>query len=200
MPSEVEKNLLKHQAQARAENSRQVRTIIIGKRLINRFPKRNSYNQLFLIFEVSMRHLILACSLALATLGVHAEIIDIDSAELDKLIKKGVPVVDIRLQSEWEETGIVSDSKLLTFFDERGKVDAPAWLNKFSPIAKPDQPVIVICRTGNRTKAVSQFLSQQAGYATVYNVKSGIKGWIKDGGAVVPATQSIAACRSTKTC
>lgn len=147
-----------------------------------------------------MRHLILACSLALATLVAHAEVIDIDNAELDKLMKKGVPVVDIRLQSEWEETGIVSGSKLLTFFDERGKVDAPAWLNKVTPIARADQPVIVICRTGNRTRAVSQFLSQQAGYSTVYNVKSGIKGWIKEGGAVVPASQSIAACRSAKTC
>jgi len=147
-----------------------------------------------------MRQLILACSLALVTLFAHAEVIDIDNAEFDKLIKNGVPVIDIRLQSEWEETGIVSGSKLLTFFDERGKVDAPAWLNKVSPIAKPDQPVIVICRSGNRTKAVSQFLSQQAGYTTVYNVKSGIKGWIKDGGAMVPASQSIAACRNAKTC
>ena len=28
----------------------------------------------------------------------------------------------------------------------------------------------------------------------------GIKGWIKEGGAVVPAAQSIAACRTAKTC
>jgi len=147
-----------------------------------------------------MRHLILACSLALCTLFAHAEVIDIDNAEFDKLIKSGVRVVDIRLQSEWEETGIVNGSQLLTFFDERGRADAPAWLEKLAPIVKPEQPVIVICRSGNRTKAVSQFLSQQAGYAKVYNVKAGIKGWIKDGGAVVPATQSIAACRDAKTC
>jgi rhodanese-related sulfurtransferase len=160
----------------------------------------NLYNQLFLIFEVPMRHLILACSLALASLWAHAEIIDIDKAELDKLIKSGVPVVDIRTQAEWEDTGIVNGSKLLTFYDERGRVDPAAWLEKLAPIAKPDQPVIVICRSGNRTKDVSQLLSQQAGYTKVYNVKSGIKGWIKEGGAVVPATQSIAACRTAKTC
>lgn len=147
-----------------------------------------------------MRHLILACSLAMATLFAHAEVIDIDNAELDKLLKSGVPIVDIRLQSEWEETGIVSGSKLLTFFNERGKADPAGWLEKLSPIAKPGQPVIVICRSGNRTRAVSQFLSQQAGYTTVYNVKTGIKGWLKDGGAVVPAAQSIAACHSAKTC
>ncbi len=147
-----------------------------------------------------MRHLILACSLVLSTLMAHAEIIDIDTAEMERLIKSGVPVVDIRTQPEWEETGIVAGSKLLTFFDERGKADPAAWLNKVSPIAQPNQPVILICRSGNRTKAASQFLSAQSGYAKVYNVRTGIKGWVKDGGAVVPATQSIAACRTAKTC
>ena len=146
-----------------------------------------------------MRRLFLACLLAAAGVA-QAEIIDIDNAQLDKLSKSGVPVIDIRLQSEWEETGIVSGSKLLTFFDEKGKVDAPAWLEKVKPIAKPNEPVIVICRSGNRTKAVSQFLSQQAGYATVYNVRQGIKGWIAAGGPVVPANQTIASCRAAKTC
>jgi len=146
-----------------------------------------------------MRRLLLACLLA-ATGFARAEIIDIDNAQLDKLTRSGVPVIDIRLQSEWEETGIVAGSKLLTFFDEKGKVDAPAWLEKLKPIAPPNQPVVVICRSGNRTKAVSQFLSQQAGYATVYNVKQGIKGWIAGGGPVVPANQSIASCKAAKTC
>ena len=146
-----------------------------------------------------MRHLLLSCLIA-ATSYAHAEVIDIDNAQLDKLRQSGVPVVDIRLQSEWEETGIVGGSKLLTFFDERGRADAAGWLEKVKPFPKPNEPVIVICRTGNRTKAVSQFLSQQAGYATVYNVKAGIKGWIGAGGPVVPATQTIASCKAAKTC
>ena len=147
-----------------------------------------------------MRRQLLALCLGLGTLFAHAEVINIDNAELDTLVKSGVPVIDIRLQSEWEETGIISGSKLLTFFDERGQHNAAAWLEKVKPIAKPDEPVIVICRSGNRTKPVSQFLSQQAGYSRVYNVKSGIKEWIANGGPVVPAAPSIAACRAAKTC
>lgn len=147
-----------------------------------------------------MRRILLTISLALSSLLAHAEIIDIDNAQLAKLMQEGVPVVDIRLQSEWEETGIVSGSNLLTFFDEKGRADPVAWLEKVKPIAKPNEPVIVICRSGNRTKAVSQFLSQQAGYTTVYNVKSGIKGWIGAGGPVVPATQTIASCKAARTC
>jgi len=147
-----------------------------------------------------MQRLLLATSLALSSLLAQAEVIDIDNAQLAKLMQGGVPVIDIRLQSEWEETGIVAGSKLHTFFDERGKADPAAWLDKVKPYAKPGDPVIVICRTGNRTKAVSQFMSQQAGYATVYNVKAGIKGWIRESGPVVPAAPVIAACRSAKTC
>lgn len=146
-----------------------------------------------------MRRLLLACMIA-ATGFARAEVIDIDNVQLDKLARSGVPVIDIRLQSEWEETGIISGSKLLTFFDEKGRHDAAGWLEKVKPIAKANEPVIVICRSGNRTKPVSQFLSQQAGYATVYNVRSGIKGWIGAGGPVVPATQSIASCKVEKTC
>lgn len=147
-----------------------------------------------------MRRLLLTCCLVLAPLFAQAEIVDIDNAELARLMKNGFPLVDIRTQPEWETTGIVDGSHLLTFFDERGRYDAAAWLDKLKPLARPSEPVIVICRTGNRTKAVSQFLAQQAGYAKVYNVKNGIKAWIDTGGAVVPANRSIAACRGAKTC
>ncbi len=120
-----------------------------------------------------MRHLLLAFALAVATLAVRAEVIDIDNAELNRLLKNGVAVIDIRTQPEWEETGIVAGSRLLTFYDERGRADPAAWLDKVKPFAKPGDPVVVICRSGNRTKAVSQFLANQAGYATVYNVRDG---------------------------
>ena len=147
-----------------------------------------------------MRSFLLACTLVLVSLTARAEVIDIDNSQLAKLMQDGVPVIDIRLQSEWEETGIVANSKLHTFFDERGRADPAAWLAKVQPYARTNEPVIVICRTGNRTKAVSQFLSQQAGYATVYNVKAGIKGWIRESRPVVPAAPVLAACRADKTC
>ena len=150
-----------------------------------------------------MRRLLIAClpaCLAIAAQIARADVIDIDNAELQRLSQGGVPVIDIRLQSEWEETGIVAGSTLLTFFDERGQADPAAWLEKVKPLAKPNEPIVVICRSGNRTKAVSQFLSQHAGYATVYNVKHGIKGWIAAGAPVVAAKPAIASCKAAKTC
>ena len=147
-----------------------------------------------------MRRLLLACFCLFAAFAARADIVDIDNAGLAKLLASGVPVIDIRTSSEWEESGIVPGSHLLTFFDERGKADPAAWLQKAKAIAKPGDPVIVICRSGNRTKALSQFLSQRAGYAKVYNVRNGIVAWGKEGRPVTSAAPALAACRAAKTC
>lgn len=147
-----------------------------------------------------MRRFLLACSLFVAAFAARADIIDIDNAELAKLTAAGVPLIDIRTPQEWQETGIVPGSHLITFFDEQGKVDPAAWLEKAKSVAKPGEPVALICRSGNRTKAATRFLSQQAGYVTVYNVKEGIKGWTREGRTTAPAAPALAACRANRTC
>ncbi len=147
-----------------------------------------------------MHRLFLICCFMLAAFAARAEVVDIDNAELAKLAASGVPVIDIRTRPEWEQTGIVPGSHLLTFFDERGNADPVTWLERAKSIARPGDPVIVICRTGNRTKALSQFLSQRAGYAKVYNVRNGIVAWGKEGRPVASAAPALAACRAAKTC
>jgi rhodanese-related sulfurtransferase len=64
----------------------------------------------------------------------------------------------------------------------------------------PDQPVIVICRSGNRTKAASQFLARQAGYQTVYNVRDGIRAWATEGRPLAPAASAVARCLGGANC
>lgn len=132
--------------------------------------------------------------------SARAEIIDIDNTQLASLSSSGVPVIDVRTAPEWEETGIVPGSHLLTYFDELGNADPATWLKKVKAITKPGDPVIVICRSGNRTKAVSSLLSQQAGYVKVYNVKHGIRAWINEGRPIAPAAQALASCRKANTC
>lgn len=148
----------------------------------------------------SMRSLLVACCCIAAAFAARADIIDIDNAELAKLAASGVPLIDIRTSAEWEETGIVPGSQLLTFFDERGRADPAAWLERAKAIAKPGDPLIVICRSGNRTKALSQFLSRQAGYAKVYNVRNGILAWVKEGRPIVSAAPALASCRAARNC
>ena len=147
-----------------------------------------------------MRRLLVGCCCLIAAFAARADIIDIDNAELARLAASGIPVIDIRTSPEWEETGVVPGSHLLTFFDERGKADPAAWLERAKSIAKPGDPLIVICRSGSRSKAVSRFLSQQAGYAKVYNVRDGIRAWAKEGRPTVSAAPALASCRAAGTC
>ncbi|SBT04262.1 Rhodanese domain protein [Candidatus Accumulibacter aalborgensis] len=136
----------------------------------------------------------------LFALSVRADVVDIDNAELARLSAAGVPVIDIRTEGEWQETGIVAGSKLLTFVDERGRTDSPAWLEKVRGVAGPDQPVILICRSGKRTKAASRVLSQEAGYGKVYSVQGGILAWAKEGRPMAPAPSAQATCAAGARC
>lgn len=147
-----------------------------------------------------MLRIFFTCLILISASSLRAEVIDIDNSELASLSASGIPLIDVRTAPEWVESGIVPGSRLLTFFDERGNADPSAWLKKVKGFAKPADPVIVICRSGNRTKAVSQFLSQQAGYAKIYNVKHGIKGWIKENRPIASAAPALASCRKTNTC
>jgi len=146
-----------------------------------------------------MLRFLFACCILISAYSARAEIIDIDNAQLASLSSSGVPVIDIRTAPEWEETGIVPGSHLLTLFDERGNADPAAWLEKVKAIAKPGDPVIVICRSGNRTRAASQFLSKQ-GYTKVYNVKQGIRAWASEKRPLASAAPALASCRKARTC
>jgi rhodanese-related sulfurtransferase len=143
---------------------------------------------------------LLTASAMIATPSAHAEVIDIEASELQKMLAAGVAIVDIRTAPEWLQTGVVPESRLLTFFDEKGKVDAAAWLAQVQKFAKPSDPVILICRTGNRTKEASRFLSANAGYAKVYNVKYGIKDWIASNRPIVSAAPILSSCKAADTC
>ena len=104
---------------------------------------------------------------------------NIDNAKLKELVNQGVLLVDIRRKEEWQQTGVVEGSKTITFFDRTGNIN-PNFVPEFTAIAKPDQPVMLICRTGNRTQAASQAISQQLGYKNVMNVTNGITGWMAE--------------------
>lgn len=109
---------------------------------------------------------------------------NINNAKLEELVKQGVTLVDIRLKEEWQQTGIVKGSKTITFFDKTGRI-SPNFVPDFTAAVKPDQPVALICRTGNRTQAASKAIAQQLGYKNVMNVTHGITGWISENRPVV---------------
>jgi rhodanese-related sulfurtransferase len=108
---------------------------------------------------------------------------NLDNAQLKTLIEQGVPVYDIRRTEEWRQTGVIEGSQLLTFVDGGGRV-LPDFLARFTGAVDKHDPVILICRTGNRTSTLASHLVEQMGYTQVYNVRNGITQWISDGHAV----------------
>ena len=112
---------------------------------------------------------------------VNADVQLADNDKIISLMKQGVPLIDIRTNSEWRSTGIIKNSKLLTFFNKDGKSDVKSWMNKLREMAKKDQPVIIICRSGRRSGIVSDMLVNEENYSEVYNANSGIMAWINSG-------------------
>lgn len=104
---------------------------------------------------------------------------NINNAELELLMAKGIPLYDIRRPDEWKQTGVVKGSHKLTFVDSSGKVN-PDFIPRFTQSVGKDDPVILICRTGNRTDSLARYLVEQLGYSQVYNVRHGITDWIRE--------------------
>lgn len=102
---------------------------------------------------------------------------NIGNTEFKALMDQGVVVYDIRRPDEWRETGVVAGSERLTFVDASGRVQ-PEFLARFTAATDPGQPVILICRTGNRSRALARHLAEELGYTQVYNVRNGITDWI----------------------
>jgi len=109
------------------------------------------------------------------------EYTNIDSAEVRAMIDKSVKVIDVRRVDEWQDTGVIEGAALITAFDARGRFNPD-----FPAAVKPDEDVVVICRTGGRSRVISELLTGRSGYAGIYNVTGGIMSWIADGNPVAP--------------
>lgn len=115
-----------------------------------------------------------------ATFGF-ADFTGLTPAQLQDKIDKNIVVIDIRTPPEWIQTGIVPTSKKIMFFDQRGGYDVKGWMEQFSNHVKTaDQEFVLVCRSGNRTTTVGNFLSKKLGFKKVYHLQHGIKSWIKE--------------------
>ena len=120
------------------------------------------------------------------SISIFADFIGLSPAKLQQKIDKSVVVIDIRTPPEWKSLGIVPTSKTLMFFDEQGKYDIKSWLVQFNKFIKnKNQPFVLVCRSGNRTGMVGQFLSKELKYKNVFHLEHGIKSWIKENRKVV---------------
>ena len=93
----------------------------------------------------------------------------------EKIDKKEIfQLIDVREQHEHDFANISGDlipmSQIITHKDK----------------IQSDKPVVVYCRSGNRSAAVIQALEQRFGFTNLYNLKGGILAWSKEIDPSVP--------------
>ena len=101
--------------------------------------------------------------------------------DLIKARSSGVAIIDIRREGEWLETGVIDGANTITAFKKDGNVH-PDFLQKFNSLVSTKQtPVLLYCRTGNRTTRLGNAIIEQLGFTNVSHLSDGIVGWKKEG-------------------
>ena len=108
-----------------------------------------------------------------------AEIIDVNNKQIIELSNSNIQIVDVRRSSEWEQTGIIPNSILLTFFNDEGNYNYNEWFNKLRSEIDDNESIILICRSGNRSKIIANMMEKDFDH-TIYNAKDGIISWIDE--------------------
>lgn len=125
-----------------------------------------------------------------------ADLNNLSVEEVEALQKQGdVLIIDVRTPEEWKQTGIIPGSVPLQFFDKDGNALTQTWLTQFDQLRKsPDQPVILVCRSGHRSGLVGNFLTKKLGLEHINHLSTGLKSWLKAGKPVKPACQANTPC------
>ena len=109
-----------------------------------------------------------------------AKIVDVNNEQIIELSKTNIPIVDVRRSSEWDQTGVVPNSILLTFFDKKGNYNFDEWYEELFLKIDEGKPIILICRTGRRTSIIAKMMEIKKFDNVIYNAKSGITSWIDE--------------------
>lgn len=104
---------------------------------------------------------------------------------INGMVSLHTPIIDIRTPKEWKETGVIPNSHLITFYEENSSYDEKKFLSTLSDIVTKEDTFLILCRSGNRSNKVANFLSSK-GYNHVINLSGGINEAIKNNIQTVP--------------
>jgi len=114
-----------------------------------------------------------------------AQDIEIEVAQLKNLLDNNAVLVDIRREEEWKQTGVIFGSMLSTFFNKDGTANINVFLSDLRENVSAEQTILLICRTGRRTKVATNFMLSNTEFKEVFSVIGGITEWKKQGFSTV---------------
>lgn len=113
--------------------------------------------------------------------GWPPKLVDASPTELLQYREDGVLIVDIRREEEWKETGVIEGALTITAFNKRGGLHEDFQRDFFSLINDKSTPIVLYCRTGNRTGRLGNALVNQLGFKEIIHLTDGIVQWKKQG-------------------
>lgn len=141
----------------------------------------------FMTMFLKFRYLVAVFLLPLAALA-HAQSApaEISAAEAQALFEQGeITLIDIRRPDEWRKTGVATGATRINMQHPQGLQGFAQEV--FDTVGgNLDAPIVLICRTGNRTSRIQPILTQ-AGFTNVRHVPEGMlgnrhsSGWIAQG-------------------
>jgi rhodanese-related sulfurtransferase len=84
-------------------------------------------------------------------------------------------LVDVRTAPEYEYVGRVPQTPLVEWRRLGEQQPNPAFLQQLAAVAKPDTPVMFLCRSGARSHSAAA-IATRAGYQTAMNIVEGFEG------------------------
>ncbi len=120
------------------------------------------------------------------------EVATISAEQLGELCKdgRGIDLLDVRTPVEYREIHATAARNV-----PLDRLDPAAWM--LTRVAKSDEPVYVICRSGSRSRqACDKF--HEAGFTNVVVVEGGTEAWAKRGLPVVRGKKAISLERQVR--
>jgi len=108
---------------------------------------------------------------------LYADYQNIGNAKLQELKTNGITIIDIRTQPEWDYTGVIGGSTLITSHTQNGFE-----YERFKSELKKQgikNNFVLVCRSGNRSKELAERLNTD-GYKNFYNLEYGMNYWLKE--------------------
>ena len=96
------------------------------------------------------------------------------------VIKNYDQIVDIRTPLEWQETGIISGAKTITFDPSQKE----AFVDELSKAVDLKKPVAIICRSGRRSAAAAAIIDNAD--LNIINLDGGMGSLIEQGYKTTP--------------
>ena len=91
-----------------------------------------------------------------------------------EILDSKMPIIDVRTEPEWIETGLLKDAIPIVFFSQQGKPLVNSFLQKLNEKIDTTKQFAIICRTGSRTSVIAPWLSKELNY-NVINIAGGME-------------------------